>query len=177
MHPKQEELRLDAIGFELLQEENPVEASRYGRNTVFHYCETEDRRASYAGCLHTLEAVFDGRGHLVPTCEAAINSGTCEAVNKRKLELKEGRALFYVDYVELAKRRQEEIAKQDDDTPRFGRRSKPGKFIPTQVKLLDEPTSEPKRVEPKQAPIAPQVNIMEQVLKKRLENEHSINND
>lgn len=165
LNNKQLELKLCPIGLELLQEEHPVEASRAGRNMVYHHCDPLDYRASYAGCLFTMDAVFDGRGHLRPECQAAIDNGTCNAVAMRKMELQEDKALFFVDYVELQRRRGIEWAKAAEESPvQFRRRDRNQKrWTPTEVPVTnDAPIA---KVE---APTEIQTNIMEQVLKKKV---------
>lgn len=170
---KQLELKLCPIGFELVQEEHPVEASRSGCNTVFHYCDSQGIRASYAGCLHTIEAVFDGRGQLRPECEAAINAGTCNAVPLRKLELKANRALFFVDYRVLMERRRAQWALDEENSPiQFRRKRGDRKFVPSQVTPIAEEQPQPKRQKPQiEAPTEIQTNIMEQVLKKKVQDD------
>lgn len=170
LNEKQLELKLCPIGFELLADEHPVEASRSGCNTVFHYCEPLDCRASYAGCLHTLEAIMDGRGHLRPECEAAYLSGTCPAIAMRKMELRADRALFFVDYKELTRRRGIEWEKEREESPVQFRRKKHRTFVPTTVVPLDD-EPEVSVQSQREKPVEIQTNIMEQVLKKKVNDE------
>jgi len=129
---RQIELKLCPIGFELVQKEYPVDASRSGQNTVFHYCDPIGIRASYCGCLHTMEAVSDGRGHLRPECQQAIENRTCNARVLRIEELKAGRALYFVPYKELMERRGLKAAIDRENSPVQFRRKKPqGSFRPT----------------------------------------------
>lgn len=171
---RQLELKLCAIGEELLMEENPVEKSRAGSNVVFHYCDPLERRASYAGCLHTLDAVEEGRGDLVPDCQAAIAAGTCPARKMRLEELRAGRALYYVDYHELTKRRGIKYAQdRESEQTRYRRPNTSVKFVPTQLTPVAHPAPEKTAVEVKSEPTKVldceiDTNIMEKVLKKRL---------
>ena len=165
LNEKQLELRLCPIGFELLQEENPVSASRSGGNTVFHYCDALDIRASYAGCLHTLEAIADGRGHLRPECEAAYISGTCPAVQMRKMELRADKALFFVSYHKLMAEREARYV-ETESVVRYGRQRGNTRFKPTEIEATETVEVVTKKPETEEI----QTNIMEQVLKKKVAN-------
>lgn len=168
---QQEALLLCGVGKQVILEDNDVEASRSPQNMVFHYCDPIGIRASYAGCLHTMDAVFDDRGHLRPDCQLAINAGTCNAMRLRKDELRANKALYYVPYFRLQEVRAEQLAAMPP-TGRFGGPKRADrKFVPTEVKLITEPKSEPKaKVE---APNEIQTNIMEQVLKKKVQDDNS----
>lgn len=176
LNEKQLELKLCPIGFELIQDEHPVGMSRSGKNTVFHYCDALGQRASYAGCLHTLDAIAEGRGELRPDCVIAQAQGNCAAINMRKAELKLGRTLFFVDYEELLARRQEQYARDLEESPiQFRRKKRTGAFTATRITPVEGAESEQPveiKVEPKRSePVEIQTNIMEQVLKKKVNDE------
>jgi hypothetical protein len=73
----------------------PVETSKSGKNSFYHACPLLNRRASYAVCLHTIDAAEDDR--LPETCECSphIGRGHCDALKMRKQEEEAGRALFF----------------------------------------------------------------------------------
>lgn len=174
LNEKQLELKLCPIGFELLEQEHPISASRGGKNVVFHYCDALEQRASYAGCLATLEAIAEGRGELRPDCEVAKLAGNCPAVRMRMDELRAGRSLYFVEYTELMERRRAQYAEDRENSPVQFRRKKFGtKFVPTRIAAEDveapvaditpAPISKPR--------IEIQTNIMEQVLQKKVNDE------
>lgn len=188
---RQIELKLCPIGFELVQKENPVDASRSPQNTVFHYCDPLGIRASYCGCLHTMDAVADGRGYLRPDCQTAIENRTCNARVLRLEELKAGRALYYVGYEEIMQRRGIQAAIDRENSPIQFRRRKQEPFKPTVMPAtIAEATSEEKK--PSKAALEwheknkarnfeassrledmeIDTNIMAQVAQKRLEEEN-----
>ena len=73
----------------------PVDASRSGRNTVYHHCDQIERRTSYAVCLFTLAAHEKGKLRPDSECYQHIQRGECKAVGYRQQEIEAGRALFY----------------------------------------------------------------------------------
>lgn len=89
--------RLSQIEFQLLSEPNEVNASFSGTNSYYHYCDVYGGRASYCVCLHTIAAVGAGRITLSTGCQDAIMKKTCPALFMRAKEIKEGRALYFLD--------------------------------------------------------------------------------
>lgn len=77
----------------------PADASKSGRNAFYHSCPLLNRRASYAVCLHTIEAQQEGR--LPDSCECGPHIGRrlCAALEMRELELAAGRAMFFQERV------------------------------------------------------------------------------
>ena len=77
----------------------PVEASKSGRNAFYHSCPLLNRRASYAVCLHTIDAAQEGR--LPENCECGPHIGRklCDALKMREQETAAGRALFFQERV------------------------------------------------------------------------------
>lgn len=172
-------IRLCKIGAVMVTEDHPVAASRSGKNTVYHHCEIYQGRPSYASCLMVMDQTFEGVNHLRPDCQIAIEAGTCPALAMRRAELKAGKALFYVDYIELTKRRAIQNELDRESSPiQFRRNRTEKRFVPTQVQVLD--ADDIKSAPRKQT--KPQVeteaddyntNIMEQVVKKVLnDNNH-----
>lgn len=94
------------VTFEVL----PVDASRSGRNTVYHHCDQIERRTSYAVCLFTIDAHEKGKLRPDSECYQHIQRGECRAVGFRQQEIEAGRALFYQE-------RQISVVKVED-TPR-----------------------------------------------------------
>lgn len=192
MTPEHQELldkaniKTDAITLKLIESEQPLSASRAGRNMVFHSCDVLQFRPSYASCLMVMDQTAEGKNHLRPECELAIQSGTCPAVEMRKAELRAGRALFSVDYIELAAARKAQAEYDAEHSViQFRRRDKNTKFVPTRTDELkpavydaDDLRAAPKKygtVVTKPAPVEEpdyNVNIMEQVVQKVL-NDHS----
>lgn len=176
--PEQEALTgLCDIGRELIQKENPLDASKSGQNTVFHYCEVSEQRESYAACLWYLEAHARGDGQLRPDCEVAVNNKTCPARRMRMLELREDRALFYVNYKEITEARQAKWALEDEESVVQFRKKKDRKFIPITVIPTDDISDELDLSEAKRGPaLAPtrledqeiETNLMEKLVRKKL---------
>lgn len=77
----------------------PAEASKSGRNAFYHSCPLLNRRASYAVCLHTIDAAKDGR--LPESCECGPHIGRklCDALKMREQEEAAGRSLFFQERV------------------------------------------------------------------------------
>lgn len=73
----------------------PVEASKSGRNAFYHSCPLLNRRASYAVCLHTIDAAKDGR--LPESCECGPHIGRklCDALKMREQEEAAGRSCSF----------------------------------------------------------------------------------
>lgn len=183
--PKQLELKLCPIGWDLLAQEHPVEKSKAGTNVVFHYCDPLGYRASYAGCLHTMDAVAEGRGHLRPDCQAEIECRTCPARAMRLQELKANRALFYVDYHQLMERRGLQVVQDREQSPvQFRRKRDQRAFVPTKVAPMPVRDPQPLRnkvvVKPMPKPRVEQddgynTDIMKQVLEKQVEDDRQGN--
>jgi hypothetical protein len=173
LNDKQLELKLCPIGFELLEEENDVDASRGGNNIVFHYCDPTVSRDSYAGCLNTLEAIVEGRGHLRPDCEEAVRNGTCPAVAMRKQELMANRALYFVNYKELMRRRGLEW-ESAERVVQYGRRRHQSQ--PLNTTRVNTPPVITKPIAPKHT-AAPEIHtdILQKVLKKKVKDESESN--
>ena len=128
-------IKLCQIGIKLIAEENSLDASRSGNNTVYHHCDIYQGRPSYASCLHVMDHAAEGKHEdLRPECHKAYREGTCPAMKMRRAELKAGRALFFVDYRKLVAERKR-IQDEAEPDILFGRRNKEsvprGKFIPT----------------------------------------------
>ncbi|WP_429236564.1 hypothetical protein [Aeromonas salmonicida] len=73
----------------------PVDASRSGKNTVYHHCGQLERRASYGVCLFTLECFDKGKLRSDSDCYQPISSGSCSAIALKAREIEAGRALFF----------------------------------------------------------------------------------
>lgn len=73
----------------------PVDASRSGKNTVYHHCGQLERRASYAVCLFTLERFEKGKLRADSDCFQPLEKGLCSALALRAQEVEAGRALFF----------------------------------------------------------------------------------
>lgn len=174
-HPKQIDLHLCPVGTVLLQKEYPPEASKAGRNTVYHSCEVYGGRPSYASCLFTLDAIAEGRDNLRPHCAEAVRNGTCVAVQMQKDEQAAGRALFFVDYLELTEARRAQWAKDLEESPiQFRRRDrKEGvRWKTTEVKPMEViEAMVPSKVAPKKENLMDQeidTNIFEQLVKHKV---------
>lgn len=165
-----------SIGAVLIAEENPVSASRGGRNTVFHHCDIYQGRPSYASCLAIMDKTFEGTNEYRPECAEAIHNGTCPALAMRRAELQAGRALFFVDYTELSKRRKEQYAIDRENSVIQFRRNKATpttRFPLTTVKVFDAEDIKARKTPPKNEVSEDDfnTNIMEQVVKKALNND------
>lgn len=176
-------IKLCPIGIKLIEEENPVSASRSGKNTVYHHCEVYQGRPSYASCLMVMDMVAEGTAHLRPDCELAIKSGNCPAVAMRKAELRAGRSLFYVDYERLTAKRREQWALDRETSPvQFRRNKTEKKFVPTTFSAEDI-EQEKKQRKPEPVTVTTKskdeddynTNIMEKVVKKVIDNDHDHN--
>lgn len=77
----------------------PVNASRSGKNTVYHHCGQLERRASYGVCLFTLECFDNGKLRSDSDCYQPISSGSCSAIALKAREIEAGRALFFKERV------------------------------------------------------------------------------
>lgn len=73
----------------------PADVSKSGKNSFYHSCPLLNRRASYAVCLHTIDAAEDGRLPETCECNPHIGRGLCDALAMRKQEQEAGRALFF----------------------------------------------------------------------------------
>jgi len=77
----------------------PPDASRSGKNTVYHHCGQLERRASYAVCLFTLEQFDKGKLRTDSECHQHIDKGLCSALALRAQEVAAGRALFFKERI------------------------------------------------------------------------------
>ncbi|MGU5794286.1 hypothetical protein ACV1DW_15755 [Aeromonas hydrophila] len=77
----------------------PVDASRSGKNTVYHHCGQLERRAAYGVCLFTLECFDKGKLRTDSDCYQPISSGSCSAMALKAREIEAGRALFFKERV------------------------------------------------------------------------------
>lgn len=77
----------------------PPEKSMSGRNSVYRFCDAKQQQASYAVCLHTLQAIDENRlaSDRFPECQRAYCHGNCVAADMRKEERTAGQALYYVE--------------------------------------------------------------------------------
>lgn len=173
---EQASIKLCPIGITLIHHEHETSKSRSACNTVFHHCDVMEQRRSYTSCLAIMDLAFAAGDDELPIaleCQAAIRNGTCPAVRMRKAELQAGRALFYVDYVELMRRRAAQAEIDAESSPiQFRRKKAHTKFTPT-VMPSDVAAPATKRkpaprttAEPEMVDYEPETNIMEQVLKK-----------
>lgn len=180
--PEQAELILDPLKIHLIQQPNTVDMSRSGKNSVYFYCDIYSGRTSYAGCLHFLEAVANGLGHLRPDCEIALARGACPAAVMRKKELKAGKTLFFVDYEQWVIMNDAQKLRDKEESPiMYGKKRENRKFVPTTglkayeedaiVEVKSKPEPKPKKLE-KLTDIEADTNIMEKVLKERLKNDN-----
>ncbi len=77
----------------------PVDASRSGKNTVYHHCGQLERRSSYAVCLFTLQQFERGKLRADSECHQPLSKGLCSALALRAREVEAGRALFFKERV------------------------------------------------------------------------------
>ena len=79
----------------------PPEASRSGKNTYYHYCNSYNGRPNYGVCLFIVEAHEEKRLNSHEDCARSIRNGDCPALKMRQEERDAGRALYYVPRPEL----------------------------------------------------------------------------
>lgn len=94
----------------------PVESSKSGKNAFYHHCDHRGQSASYAVCLHTLDAIDEGRikEDQFTDCQAACKTGMCEARRMRRKELDAGHALYFKERTNInpANKRSEKEAQE-----------------------------------------------------------------
>jgi hypothetical protein len=183
--PEQAELILDDCKIHLIQQKNPVDLSRSGKNSVYFHCDIYNGRTSYAGCLNFLDAHMDGRAHLRPDCEIAYNKGFCPAKEMRKQELKAGHTLYFVNYEEWVILNNEKKKKDEENSPiQFRRNKVEKKFIPSttissgdKVEVVEKvkiaKTKQPSKKPVDIMDVELETNVMEKVLKERLKNDNT----
>ena len=98
-----------------------LEMSMGGKNAYYHHCNHYQGRTNYAACLHTINAVQGGRTSLRNSCVNAIQCAGCPAMKMRERERQEGRALFFIDRLEII-RKLDEANAQPSTVVLYGKR-------------------------------------------------------
>lgn len=76
----------------------PVEASGWGRNSFYHYCENHGWRTNFAVCVTLLDHHANKKTSDLGTyskCLSCISNGSCPAIKMRQEEIAAGQALYY----------------------------------------------------------------------------------
>ena len=93
-------------------EDYPVEASWHGNNMHSFFCNVRQRFEGYSICLRR----HDARRDKVPPerigkdCVRAIDKGECPALQMRAEEIKEGKAIYFINREKYLKARDGELA-------------------------------------------------------------------
>lgn len=71
-------------------------------NAYYLRCEVVEQTTPYAACLDKIKLRKEGRlSTSYAACSAAINNGRCPSLAMRKEELKEGRALYFLNRTKM----------------------------------------------------------------------------
>lgn len=175
---EREGIKLCAIEIKLIQEDNPLEMSLGGRNTVYHPCEVYQGRPSYASCLTVINKIRAGNElikTLRPECVTAVENGTCKAMGMRKEEELAGRALFFVDYLRMREERDRAAALALLNSPiKLKRSTREG--MPRGKPVEVEAPQETPQIKTSRAPTSADpynTNIAQRALEKVIENERN----
>lgn len=81
----------------------PVDQSKSGRNSYYQFCDYRQQQASYAVCLHTLDAIEENRlaSDRFVECQRAYCHDECPAKVLRAQEVAAKRALFFIPRREI----------------------------------------------------------------------------
>ena len=85
------------------QPDYPAEQSESGSNAYAMMCDHVGYRSGYCVCLNKIKAYKVDKSRLspYPVCEKAIRSTMCPALDMQRQEVSAGKAMFFLDRLEL----------------------------------------------------------------------------